>query len=70
MIMSLYIYIQTLQAKEVGFETDIWQDIIFYLGKFFFSSVQTTVFQKKKKKNKHKHSKERKNQKTTDENST
>lgn len=69
MIMSLYIYIQTLQAKEVGFETEIWQDIIFYLGKFFFSSVQTTVFQKKKK-NKHKHSKERKNQKTTDENST
>lgn len=49
--MSLSIYIQTLQAKEVGFETEIWQDIIFYLGKFFFSSVQTAVFQKKKETN-------------------
>lgn len=42
--MSLSIYIQTLQAEEAGFEMEIWQDIIFYLEKFFFSLVQTTVF--------------------------
>lgn len=46
--LSIYLYIQTFQAEEVGFEMEIWQDIILYLENFYFSSVQTNIFKKHK----------------------